>query len=266
MQNSKNICEERPNLLHKYYPPDRIDVLRDGKISYSPPVRFNDPFDSNPAVCSAQDNETLEQEWNKCREALPSLAGPTLEEWKFHHRTHGEIFNNNIQTDLVRNWNSLFGVFCVSENAFDTMMLSHYSDNHRGFIVTFDADNPFFTRRMGRVTYTNIRPILNQPDNPELVWMTKSSCWSYEKEWRSLEELKVCEQKIVNQSGGNVTIYLRKYPKIAVLRIMCGCNMSPETTTYLQSNLREWGYVCDVVKAVMHPTKYEFTFEKLSLV
>jgi len=36
--------------IYKYLEPARLDVLESGMVAFTPPGRFNDPFEMNPAV------------------------------------------------------------------------------------------------------------------------------------------------------------------------------------------------------------------------
>jgi hypothetical protein len=38
---------EPPAILYKYLPPERIDVLENQELRFSPPSKFNDTFDSH---------------------------------------------------------------------------------------------------------------------------------------------------------------------------------------------------------------------------
>lgn len=42
--------QKPPPRLFKYVPPERIDILETERISFTPPQRFNDPFDLHPTV------------------------------------------------------------------------------------------------------------------------------------------------------------------------------------------------------------------------
>src|ERR1700730_14037126 len=47
-------------LLYKYLRPERIDVLRDGRIRYTQPIYFNDPFDTKPVFRADERRERME--------------------------------------------------------------------------------------------------------------------------------------------------------------------------------------------------------------
>ena len=47
--------------LYKYLGPNRTDVLRDGRIRYTQPSLFNDPFESRPHVVGVPPAELMER-------------------------------------------------------------------------------------------------------------------------------------------------------------------------------------------------------------
>ena len=81
-------------------------------------------------------------------------------------------------------------------------MWSHYADSHRGFVIGFDSDNPFFHREKPRtttpvdeVTYSDKRPVMPpfEKSNPESVYemfLTKGDEWAYEEELRMFAQPK----------------------------------------------------------------------------
>jgi hypothetical protein len=83
------------------------------------------------------------------------------------------------------------GVACFSEIMDDMLMWSHYTRGHRGFVLEFDtAYDPFI--RAFPVIYSESLSAVNpvffmlKRDDEQFMKLitTKSSCWSYEKEWR----------------------------------------------------------------------------------
>ncbi len=49
-------------LLYKYLRPDRNEVLRDGRIKYTQPIYFNDPFDTKPVFRAQERRERMEEQ------------------------------------------------------------------------------------------------------------------------------------------------------------------------------------------------------------
>jgi hypothetical protein len=84
------------------------------------------------------------------------------------------------------------GIACFSEVVDNILMWAHYADGHRGFCLEFDTKNMHFSKAFP-VTYSDFLPtmhltkvLIQEDDDNNLMDMitTKSSLWSYEKEWR----------------------------------------------------------------------------------
>src|SRR5947207_10157340 len=45
--------------LFKYVQPDRVDILEFERIRFTPPLEFNDPFDTHPTVAPITDKNVL---------------------------------------------------------------------------------------------------------------------------------------------------------------------------------------------------------------
>jgi hypothetical protein len=148
-----------PDVLYKYLPPERIDILEGVEIRFSRPSDFNDDFDSHYLVPSAQ-----------------GLKGTGA---RF-------LFKNRI------------GIFCLTERADDHVMWVHYAANHTGFILGFDASAHFFRddgRTLGKVIYQARPNVL--PEADVRACFRKSNDWKYEKEWRCVRKFESSEPRMV---------------------------------------------------------------------
>jgi hypothetical protein len=118
------------------------------------------------------------------------------------------------------------------------LMWSHYADSHRGFVIGFDFDNPFFHREKPRtmtpldeVRYSNKRPVMPPfeeitPENVhELVFLTKSEHWAYEEELRMFAQPKAANAVETDDRG--LKIYLFDLPPKVFVEIIFGLLMSP---------------------------------------
>jgi hypothetical protein len=256
-----------PKKLYKYCHPKDVVILESGKIAYTPPVRFNDPFDFDPAVDLDTDDKTLEESWLLSKKEFPDVQAPPLHDWIIDQRARASENTDAIRRDLRIQYNENFGVFCLSANPSDCLdggplMWSHYADSHRGFAIEFDAENEFFRGRMVDVYYNDVRPLIKSHEDSREVWRTKSNCWKYENEWRSISALSACEPPILSDGGD--CIYLHQFPKKSVLKVFCGCRMNPELFKYLQTSLPKWGYQCSLEKMAMHPKEYRLLLETTS--
>ena len=253
-----------PARLYKYCHPKDAVILESERIAYTPPERFNDPFDFAPAVDLTNDEESRRKEWNRFSSETPGVQVPSCDEYISHIQTNATELEKGDAEALTRAYNDTFGLFCLSSNPSDCaisgpLMWSHYADSHRGFVIEFDAGHEFFMKRykdsrLQKVKYTSDRPFLKQPADLQNILPAKASCWEYENEWRCLEKFTLCEPPILSDTGD--CIYLHPFPKESILKVSCGCRMNSELFKYLQINLPKWGYQCSLEKMAMHPKAY----------
>jgi hypothetical protein len=130
-----------------------------------------------------------------------------------------------------------FRVLCLCEDPGIVLMWSHYSEEHRGFAVGFDADAIKSAAKAEYldVNYAAVRPtvvqdwnsISDSDNHQEVVRLisSKGSQWAYEKEKRLL-----IFREAVEFDGDS--IFLR-FPVNAVRRIILGLRCKPETAATL---------------------------------
>ncbi len=144
------------------------DLLTVGKMKFTPPKEFNDPFDCCP-----------EQLCDESTEGLPHAVVDQL--------------NRSVQSAH----SSLVGIACFTPHPDKIVMWSHYGDHHRSVCVGIDADILFekipvnsdgnkLVARLGKVDYKKSRPKAHDND----VWLRKSEEWSYEDEYRLISEMQ----------------------------------------------------------------------------
>lgn len=149
------------------------------------------------------------------------------------------------------------GVISFTEDCNNPLMWAHYADEHRGFVVEFDFDQPFFmdsfkdlngrSSRFGKSYFVEIfefprkvdyrrempdfsRAELSAPDSiNEFRWakfnrtilFTKSNDWIYEKEQRSVVYLKDADS-VICADNLHVRKCCKKDPVINVFELEGG--------------------------------------------
>ncbi len=96
---------DRPRMLYKYCPPERIDILDGLRVRFSPPSDFNDTFDSYDPVSPGARFRTMVRR-HRYRDAL--------------------------------------GILCLTTKADSHLMWVHYARNHTGFVIGFNSSASFF--------------------------------------------------------------------------------------------------------------------------
>lgn len=151
-----------PSILYKYCPPERIDILENLTVRFSPPSAFNDTFDTQYGGRATNVKDRFQHQ-------------------KFRIK---------------------LGIVCLTETADDPLMWAHYAGNHTGFVIGFDSGASFFTddgRQLGPVHYTELERV-NVPrmslDDLSLCFY-KAPDWQTEREWRCVRKFESSESRLV---------------------------------------------------------------------
>jgi len=204
-----------PSKLYKYVPAERIDILRNACVRFTPPAVFNDPFELRPAllqIAMASDYERLGD---------VELEHQLAERFAADHR-HSESLRSEI------------GVLSLTERPDNLLMWSHYADHHRGFLLEFDPAHPFFHQRqtdddefhhLRKVRYAAGRPstLIDSFVNAETL-LTKSPQWRYEREWRMLVHFPRFAHCLIRK--GARKLHLVSIPHGCITGVICGARMS----------------------------------------
>ncbi|WP_194089619.1 DUF2971 domain-containing protein [Vibrio hibernica] len=170
--------------------------LKSQAIYFNSPLNFNDPFDCRMDI--------------KFRvpyiDEVPYILKFLREELKDHPKlteiesqSTGELAAMGVvlaENMLKERANEVFksrGVCCFSESNDNLLMWSHYASSAKGFCLEFDTDNEHFGKLLP-VEYLDNPPELDYRKIFSIdglyflkaLFCTKSSNWSYEKEWRAL--------------------------------------------------------------------------------
>lgn len=239
--------------------------------SITPEDTFND-FITNYEWSDDYVEKTLRKSWNHQREKnknAPSFEQvkhiliPMFKQSKpeFNNFLRRVMTTRNHPIDIVNTSfmggiNQKIGILSLTEANNNLLMWSHYALNHTGFVIEFNEKHPFFDQRkkekefrrfLKKVSYSIKRPTVFMLDPKALDkddqkghlerWVTeiffmKSEHWSYEKEWRMIEQLSECEN-IIHSEPQN--IYLFPFPKDCIKGLIFGCRIQVETKQKLIS-------------------------------
>ena len=214
-------------ILYKYLAPERIDVLKDCLIAFTPPRLFNDPFEAKPVFPSDSPGAVALFE-----ETRPKRAGLTKEEESALQARIDAIQNAHGLSRLV--WeqaaNSV-GVLSLSEKKDCPLMWAHYTAQHTGFAIGFDTAHPAWVAsgllngppgEPTKVTYTADRPnpAAMYDVTPEHIWYTKSDHWKYEREWRVTRLIRKAAKTVENAAGDEIPLH--EFPPEAVREVILG--------------------------------------------
>lgn len=197
-----------PNILYKYRVwPNEGDkfqyykrILTDNELYLSSANQFNDPFDSALPFRYRDSDLTHDNLFRKLVEVgkirwpyysdeqLIKIANDQIDSGRFKD---GRYWKEN-REDFQESVNSTFGIFSLSAVSDSILMWSHYSDSHRGFCVGFDSDILYqLSGHFRKVIYDDVFPEVGLLDDSLdgflKLFITKSTDWSYEKEYRILK-------------------------------------------------------------------------------
>ncbi len=188
--NPDDYFQKPPEFLFKYFNPERVDILKDLRIRFANPATFNDPFEAYPRFdlwAEEVANSALRQltALHPFFGISPSQSAKFVDDYKKQGLKERVKFHaQNFQKECGEK----FRMLCFSESVHSPLMWGHYCDCHAGFALQFDTNHPFFQGRLAKVHYNKERPKINDPFPGLSIPLTKNEEWSYEKEWRIVQE------------------------------------------------------------------------------
>src|ERR1051326_1348432 len=129
-------------LVYKYLHPDRIDVLDNSAIRFTQPAALNDPFEIMPRFNLYKEyirEELIRGFRQTYRVDLPTQIESMLP----------SIIDEQL-AELKKQWGEYFGILSLTKKNNNALRWAHYADSHRGFVVGFDSDSPFFKPGNGK--------------------------------------------------------------------------------------------------------------------
>jgi hypothetical protein len=241
-----------PERIFKYVSSDRIDILERLLIRFTQPSCFNDPFEMRPSVDGHTPEklddaqETVNQ--RMYRRFVLSGGAISYEEFRKIQNAHNQADMDRLKFDsyyqkqaatayAFKKWDSQVGILSLSAAEKNLLMWAHYADSHRGMLIEFDPNHPFFNASnqtdaefdfgmLTEVVYSEDRPKehVEKTSPLEIIPMlkTKSVEWIKEQEWRVYQLLEKRDEQIIKASE---TVYLFKLPPECIKRVVVGYSM-----------------------------------------
>ncbi len=236
-------------------------ILKTHKIRFRAPSTFNDPFEFSLDFFDRDlSNKEFKDRFEFLLRMQPGITS----------RRRKEILKNTSVADFKKSYDStierqrqLSMVFCTSEINNDILMWSHYANCHKGvciglFMPPVVSSIDFLTMK---VNYTDIikpkRFYTNDQHQRGLAlvyWVfTKASCWSYEKEVRSVIKNEGNQLRISNEKFCDVELNSSQLKEIYF-----GLETSKKDVDDLTQIIKSKNYTIPIIKRMQ---KIKGTFE-----
>jgi hypothetical protein len=235
----------------KYIPYELFEDLRRGRIRFTPPGAFNDPFEM-PAF-KAKEAEAVRRAGLA---GLTAQTGDILEGLSAGHipqaaftlpiiyflgsapgavRRREPAIPSEQAIDKLKMIDRVFGILSLSMTADNLLLWAHYANEHRGLAVEIDPREREFNRhrsrdqnfeRAERVRYSAERPRI--PETDEILFehfFVKSPEWSYEQEYRIVRKFESSLETIEAQP---FAIHLYELPPSAIRKVIFGARVTPD--------------------------------------
>jgi hypothetical protein len=153
--------------LYKYLPPSRISVIQNCEIRFTQYGDFNDPFELNSNINKITEEseirkivdrdfvQLIEEEYSKnptisafiSKESFIQLAQGRNEDVKNAVMGMEKHIVNLLPGMLQKTVNSLLGALSLSGISNNSLMWTHYANEHKGYVIGFDNTNQFFNQK-----------------------------------------------------------------------------------------------------------------------
>jgi hypothetical protein len=259
--------------IFRYVSPQRVDYLLNEEVSFSPPSRFNDPFDLRPVFAPVIDEGYLKRIYKQGASDIVEtrLTGlPTAQQKELEkqiekltiafYRQQADKYAHAYQQTFPKTLDRYVGILCFSAANDNLLMWAHYADSHRGFAVEFDSENEEF-KKLGdlhEVKYIKTRPIVDAAKPVTLeFYVRKSPEWGYEREYRLLRHLDTCEKRSL--SAGD--FYFAPMPRSCVKAIYLGTRMDKSLAQQILQLTS--GTDAEIYETELHGQEFGLVFRRI---
>lgn len=271
-------------MYYKYLPDERLDVLENLKIRFSPLGSLNDPFEKAPLIDIKEEREKAISKvindantiWDKVDiKEKTSENREILEAHKTHMEKQGnsQLSPNTIGNNVVSALADNFGILSLSRTEKSLLMWSHYTNGGKGFVIGLDKSHSFFYQQSSdgkktypiSVTYTSKRdniPI-EDPEFRQKVLGRKPLEWAYEEEVRITRVLNK-ENSTGNKDEYGNDIVLSNLPRLSIKAIYIGYDASDELKEKILSAVKMNEIPCEVYTSSICEDEYSIKFNEIT--
>jgi hypothetical protein len=256
-----------PSLLFHYQPFNESylrSLLTDGRIKFSSPDSFNDPWDCRVRyhIPSTEEEKRSYFDWvtQQHRKYYPEIDETERAVRAFAYKSNPafEDILRKQEQELYVEICKRYRIYCLSEHADSPLMWAHYAASHTGLCLGFDPNSPPFSSDSGvtKVMYHSTYPAHNLLGAGHEVLLIKSFDWSYEDEWRLIAE----ERSIANDYGTIKTDNgFLNLPLHCLKTIIIGCRVNESTSKRIVHMVKS--HRNDVILRQAMPSRDRYTIE-----
>ena len=151
-------------------------------------------------------------------------------------------------------------MFCVSETHDNILMWSHYADDHKGAVIEFHAqleDSAFILAQP--VRYVSTMPVYTHEMMKErradelfdMITLTKSKIWEYEKEWRIVATMR----------DKSKDYELLRFPPEEIAAVYLGCRITDEYKKEIIEITNNKYENVEIYQARIHEREFTLAFD-----
>jgi hypothetical protein len=258
--------------IFRYFGPQRVDCLEKEEVCFSPPTRFNDPFDLRPVFAPVTNRKYLKRIFRRGSGEIESRFAslPKSQRRKIvkrvrensiaYYQANADRYAETYQQIFPETLDRYVGVLCCSAINDDLLMWAHYAGSHKGFVLEFDSENDEF-KKLGdlhEVKYDKTRPIVDATKPVDLeFYIRKSPVWRDEHEYRILRHLNSCKRRSLDAGD----FYFAPMPRSCVKAVYLGTRMDKDLVK--QTSELMAGTPAHIYETRLHLQEFSLVFERI---
>lgn len=270
-------------MLYKYLPADRIDVIENLRIRFTPLLSLNDPFEYLPLIDISSEINSLSTEvileseelWEKIDVSEKTESNRQLLEQtkdKLLKDLNKKLAPISLGQEVVKLLGDNFGVLSLSRTEKSLLMWSHYASEGRGFVVGFDEKHSFFRQRDMEGNITKPLPVVysgkrrkiipNEESSYQKLLCEKALEWAYEEEERLFRTFLTKEDALGKDAYGQ-DIILSELPKETIKEIYLGYAMCEEHKNRIIAAILKNEIECRLSLTRICDEEYKIIFDQI---
>ena len=215
--------------LYKYVKFDDLMYILEGRIRFTQPGAFNDPFEMVPELYVPEKYGTQDFDINIQFSSTAPRREPRIGDLDVDFES--DYCSDRNSRRILAKLNQAIGILCLSRNDSSLLMWSHYADSYSGAVIEVEESHEFFAGYFA-VEYRQNRPkkdigsyLASDEPIPIAELCVKSKEWEYEAEVRVVRNLADC-RCIRKDVANRYPIYVMDFPADCIKSVTLGERMS----------------------------------------